>query len=73
MANTLGTNLHVVDPAPGRWTLVIDFAPTVSGNALTEGYSVRLNDRRADAQAFGLDRRLSAHQCVEPRDPRHPR
>jgi hypothetical protein len=41
--NTLGTNLHVVNPAPGRWTLAIDFAPTVSGTALSEPFSVKLD------------------------------
>jgi Peptidase inhibitor I9 len=41
--NTLGTNLHVVNPAPGRWTLAIDFAPTVSGTALSEPFTVKLD------------------------------
>jgi hypothetical protein len=52
--NTLGTNVHVVNPAAGRWTLIITFAPTVSGTALSEPFSVALDQNPAAAAATGL-------------------
>jgi Subtilase family/Peptidase inhibitor I9 len=52
--NTLGTNLHVVHPAAGRWTLAIDFAPTVSGTALSEPFTVNLDQTAPLVQATGV-------------------
>jgi hypothetical protein len=52
--NTLGTNLHVINPAAGRWTLAIDFAPTVSGTALSEPFTVSLNETAATVHATGV-------------------
>jgi hypothetical protein len=52
--NTLGTNVHVVNPAPGRWTLIITFSPTVSGTALSEPFTVNLDEFPADVNAFGV-------------------
>jgi hypothetical protein len=52
--NTLGTNLHVVHPVSGRWTLAIDFAPTVSGTALSEPFTVFLNQRAPAVHATGV-------------------
>ena len=52
--NSLGLNLHVLNPAAGLWTLIITFAPTVSGTALSEPYSVSLNESPAAVSAFGV-------------------
>ena len=52
--NTLGTNLHVIYPVPGRWTLIILFAPTVSGTALSEPFTVSVDQYPADVQASGV-------------------
>ena len=52
--NTLGTNLHVVNPAAGRWTLAIDFAPAVSGTALSEPFTVNLNQTAPNVKASGI-------------------
>jgi hypothetical protein len=40
----VGTQLHVVSPTAGRWTLVIDFYNTVSGTAVAQPFTVNLND-----------------------------
>jgi hypothetical protein len=50
----LGTELHVLDPAAGLWTLVIDFYDTVSGTAVTQPFTVTLDDSPAPASAPGL-------------------
>jgi hypothetical protein len=50
--NTLGTNVHVVDPASGRWTLIVQFSPTVSGTALSEPFTVNLDEFPADVRSF---------------------
>jgi hypothetical protein len=52
--NTLGTNLHVIKPAAGRWTLAIDFAPTVSGTALSEPFTVNLNQAAPIVHTAGV-------------------
>ena len=50
----LGTNLHVVQPAAGRWTLIITFAPTVSGSALAEPFTVSTNQTAPQVVAKGV-------------------
>jgi hypothetical protein len=52
--NSLGTNLHVLNPAAGLWTLIITFAPTVSGTALSEPFTVSLNQTPATVTTTGL-------------------
>ncbi len=52
--NTLGTNLHVLDPVAGRWTLIVLFAPAVSGVALSEPYSVSVNEFPVPVSAYGV-------------------
>ncbi len=52
--NTLGLNLHVINPVAGRWTLIVDFAPTVSGTALFEPYTVSLNQSVPAVRATGV-------------------
>ncbi len=63
----LGANLHVINPAPGRWTLIITFAPRVSGTALFEPFQVSLNEFPPFVRAHGVPegRTLSAtHPAV---------
>ena len=52
--NTLGANLHALSPAPGLWTLIVLFAPQVSGTALSEPFTVALNENAVRARAPGL-------------------
>jgi hypothetical protein len=49
-----GAQLHVIDPAPGLWTLIVDFYNTVSGTAATQPFSVTLNDTPVTASQIGL-------------------
>jgi subtilisin family serine protease len=44
ITNVMGAQLHVLDPAQGAWTLVIAFAPTVSGTTLSEPFTVSTNE-----------------------------
>jgi hypothetical protein len=59
----LGANLHALSPAAGRWTLAILFAPTVSGTALSEPFTVAVNQARAPVNATGVPdgNRISAN------------
>ncbi len=52
--NSLGTSLHMIDPAAGRWTLIITFAPTVSGTALSEPFTVSVDQNPAAVSTVGL-------------------
>jgi hypothetical protein len=52
--NVLGTSLHVIKPDAGRWTLIITFAPTVSGTALAEPFTVAINETAPAVTATGL-------------------
>jgi hypothetical protein len=52
--NSLGTSLHVINPAAGRWTLIITFAPTVSGTALSEPFKVSVDQNPAVVSSVGL-------------------
>ena len=49
-----GAQLHVLDPCAGRWTLIVDFFNTVSGIAVTQPFTVAINDTRVTASALGL-------------------
>jgi hypothetical protein len=49
-----GAQLHVVDPDPGMWTLVIDFYNQVSGTALSQRFTVTLDTTPADVTDTGL-------------------
>jgi hypothetical protein len=49
-----GAQLHVLNPAPGLWTLVVDFANTVSGTAVAQPFTVTMNDTPVTAAAPGL-------------------
>ena len=50
----VGTQLHVIDPSPGLWTLVIDFYNTVSGTAVAQPFTVTINDTPVSASSSGL-------------------
>ena len=50
----VGTQLHVIDPAPGVWTLAIDFYNTVSGTAVSQPFTVNINDTPVTASSSGL-------------------
>jgi subtilisin family serine protease len=49
-----GAQLHVLNPAAGLWTLVIDFFNTVSGTAVSQPFTVTMNDTPVSASASGL-------------------
>ena len=49
-----GAQLHVLDPNPGVWTLIIDFYNQVSGTAITQPFTVTLDTTPATASASGL-------------------
>jgi subtilisin family serine protease len=49
-----GAQLHVLNPAAGLWTLVIDFFNTVSGTAVAQPFTVTMNDTPVTASASGL-------------------
>src|SRR5262249_20726596 len=50
----VGTQLHVLDPAPGLWTLVADFYGVVSGTAVSQPFTITLNDTPVTANSSGL-------------------
>jgi Subtilase family len=49
-----GLQLHSLAPTPGMWTLVVDFAPVVSGNNISTPFTVTTDDRARTATAAGL-------------------
>src|SRR5665213_761405 len=51
---TLGANVHVIAPAAGLWTVIVTFAPTVSGKALSEPFSVSLDQSAPVVTVRGL-------------------
>lgn len=46
--------LHVLNPNPGVWTLIIDFFSAVSGTAVSAPFTVTLNDTPVTATQTGL-------------------
>jgi len=50
----IGAQLHVLDPSPGLWTVVVDFYNMVSGTAVSQPFTISLNDIPAAASAHGL-------------------
>ena len=51
---SLGANVHVVDPAPGLWTVIVEFSPTVSGSALSEPFTVSLDQNAPSVTSSGV-------------------
>ena len=54
-----GAQLHVLDPNPGLWTLVIDFYNQVSGTALSQPVAITLDDTPVPVTAPGLPDKAS--------------
>ena len=50
----VGTQLHVIRPGAGLWTLAIDFYNTVSGAAVAQPFTVSINNTPVSAYASGL-------------------
>ncbi len=51
--NTLGVNTHVITPAAGRWTIIVVFAPAVSGTALREPFTLAVDEQAEPVSASG--------------------
>jgi hypothetical protein len=49
-----GAQVHAVAPAPGRWTLVVDFYNSVSGTAATQPFTVNMDVSPVTATENGL-------------------
>ncbi len=58
--NSLGANVHVINPTAGLWTMIITFAPTVSGAALSEPFQVSLDQRAPVVSTSKLPAKISA-------------
>ncbi len=56
-----GTQLHVLTPAPGTWTLIVDFYNTVSGTAVSQPFTVTLDRTPATAAAPALPTSTATH------------
>ncbi|MFZ1996104.1 MAG: S8 family serine peptidase [Solirubrobacteraceae bacterium] len=50
----VGAQLHTLNPAPGRWRLLVVFAPAASGNSLSSPFEVSVNQQAVPAAAGGL-------------------
>jgi hypothetical protein len=50
----VGAQLHATAPVAGTWTLVIDFYNTVSGTAVSQPFTVSVNDTPVKASAKNL-------------------
>jgi hypothetical protein len=52
--NQIGGQLHTLNPSQGTWTLVVLYAPAVSGTAISEPFSVSMNENAVPASASGV-------------------
>lgn len=50
----VGTQLHVLNPTPGLWTVVADFYGMVSGAAVSAPFTITFDDTPVTASASGL-------------------
>jgi hypothetical protein len=50
----IGTQLHVLNPSAGLWTLVVDFYNVVSGTAVSQPFTIAINDTPVAATVSGL-------------------
>ena len=55
-----GTQLHVLNPSPGLWTVVADFYGVVSGAAVSAPFTVTLNDTPVTASTSMLPDSVSS-------------
>ena len=51
VTSELGGQLHVLNPAAGTWTLIVVYAPAVSGTAISEPFAVSMNEDSVPVQA----------------------
>jgi hypothetical protein len=49
-----GAGAHTINPAPGRWTIVVEFEPAISGKEFAEPYTVAVDETPALVSAPGL-------------------
>jgi hypothetical protein len=54
LANEIGAQLHTLSPPSGTWTVIVAFAPQVSGVALSEPFTVATNQHAIAANAGGV-------------------
>lgn len=68
VTNEMGAQVHVLNPSPGSWTLIVGYVPAVSGTALEEPFTVSTSETKVPASAPGLpnstSRRLAAGKPV---------
>src|SRR4029077_8306209 len=50
----VGTQLHAVNPVAGLWTVIVDFYNSVSGTAVTQPFTITLNETPVTSSASGL-------------------
>jgi hypothetical protein len=50
----VGTQLHVLNPTPGLWTIVADFYSVVSGTAVSQPFTITVNDTPVYTSVTGL-------------------
>ena len=51
---TRGAQLHVLNPEAGQWTVIVVFAPQVSGNRISEPFTVSTDQTSVPVSAKGL-------------------
>ena len=56
---SLGAELHALSPAGGMWALVVDFYGQVSGTALSQRYTVTLDENAVVTGSTGLPKAAS--------------
>ena len=54
IAPEVGAQLHATDPTAGTWTLIIDFYNSVSGTAVSQPFTVTVNDTPVTASVRKL-------------------
>jgi hypothetical protein len=52
--STLAANAHVLAPAGGRWTIIVVFAPAVSGTAISEPFTLSVDQTPVPVNATGV-------------------